>query len=59
MITRVKDCLKDGKPTFYSDGNYDYLYVLLEFFQDLDYGQIVKICENGKVVDKEKRRSKR
>jgi hypothetical protein len=55
MITRVKDCLKDGKPTFYSDGNDDYLYVLPEFFQELDYGQIVKIRENGKVVDKVKR----
>ena len=55
MITKVKDCLKDGKPIFYSDGNDDYLYVLPEFFHDLDYGQIVKIRENGRVVDKVKR----
>jgi hypothetical protein len=55
MITKAKDCLGDGKPTFYSDGNDDYFYVLPEYFEDLDYGQIVKIRENGKVVDKEKR----
>ena len=55
MITKVKDCLKDGKTTFYSDGNDDYLYVLPEFFQNLDYGQIVKIRENSRVKDKVKR----
>jgi len=55
MITRVKDCIEEGKPTFYSDGNDDYLYVLPEFFKELDYGQIVKKRINGKLVDKEKR----
>jgi hypothetical protein len=55
MIRRVKDCLEKGRTVFYSDGNDDYLYVLPEFFDDLDYGQIVKKRENGKVVDKEKR----
>lgn len=55
MIAKAKDCLGEGKPTFYSDGNDDYFYVLPEYFEDLDYGQIVKIRENGKVVDKEKR----
>ena len=28
--------------------------MLPEFFKELDYGQIVKIRANGKVVDKEK-----
>lgn len=55
MITRVKDCLEGGKTTFYSDGNDDYLYVLPEYFEDIDYGQIVKKRENGRVVGKEKR----
>jgi len=55
MITKTKDCLETGKTTFYSDGNDDYRYVLPEYFEDLDYGQMVKKRENGKVVDKEKR----
>lgn len=55
IISKVKGCLKEGKTTFYSDGNDDYLYVLPEFFDDLDYGQIVKKQESGKLVGKEKR----
>lgn len=55
MISKARDRLGDGKPTFYSDGNDDYLYVLPEYFEDLDYGQIVKVRENGKIVDKVKR----
>jgi len=45
------------KATFYSDGNDDYTYVLPCFFpvEKLEYGQLVKIRENGKVVGKEKR----
>jgi hypothetical protein len=55
MVSKVKDCLREGKTTFYSDGNDDYLYVLPEFFEDLDYGQIVKKRMSGRVVGKEKR----
>jgi IS1 family transposase len=40
---------------FYSDGNDDYTYVLPLYFNDLDYGQLVKKREKGRVVDKEKR----
>ena len=47
-------------PTFayrlgiYSDGNDDYTYVLPEFFRTdtINYGQLVKITESGRVVDK-------
>ena len=47
-------------PTFtdrleiFSDGNYDYTYVLPEIFRRdcINYGQLVKIREKGKVVDK-------
>lgn len=37
-----------------SDGNEDYTYVLPEFFSidTINYGQLVKIRESGKVVDK-------
>lgn len=36
MISRAKDCPGDGKAAFYSDGNDDYLYVLPEYFEDLE-----------------------
>jgi IS1 family transposase len=47
----------EEKATFYSDGNDDYTYVLPRFFpvEKLEYGQLVKIRENGRVVGKEKR----
>jgi len=47
----------EEKATFYSDGNDDYTYVLPCFFlvEKLEYGQLVKIRENGRVVGKEKR----
>ncbi len=38
----------------FSDGNDDYEYILPEYYTDtcIDYGQVIKIRENGKVVDK-------
>lgn len=57
MIDRVVDALdQDGMVTFYSDGNDDYTYVLPRYFDDLEYGQLVKIREKGTVIGKEKRR---
>lgn len=57
MIDRVTDTLEQyGTVTFYSDGNDDYTYVLPRYFDDLDYGQLVKIREKGTVIGKEKRR---
>jgi len=44
------------RPLFISDGNDDYLYVLPEYFEDIDYGQIVKKRENGRVVGRKKGR---
>lgn len=48
---------KDKKVTFYSDGNDDYTYVLPQFFpvEKLEYGQLIKIKDRGRVVDKIKR----
>jgi len=45
------------KATFYSDGNDDYTYVLPQFFpiEKLEYGQLIKIREGGRVVRKIKR----
>jgi len=41
----------------FTDGNDDYTYVLPDYYTGscIDYGQLVKIRENGKVVRKEKR----
>jgi IS1 family transposase len=41
----------------FTDGNDDYTYVLPDYYADtcINYGQLVKIRENGRVVRKEKR----
>lgn len=52
-----------AKPTFShrleirSDGNDDYVFVLPEFFRTdtINYGQLIKIRESGRVVDKIRR----
>ena len=45
------------KIEIFSDGNDDYTYVLPDYYADscINYGQLVKIRENGKVIGKEKR----
>jgi hypothetical protein len=47
----------DRKMDIFTDGNDDYTYVLAEYYPDtcINYGQLVKIKENGKLVGKEKR----
>jgi hypothetical protein len=47
----------DYKIKIFSDGNDDYTYVLPDFYADtcMDYGQLIRIREKGRVVDKEKR----
>ncbi len=46
----------NGKIQFFSDGNDDYEYILPKYYAGtcIDYGQVIKIRENGKVVDKRK-----
>lgn len=43
--------------TLFSDGNDDYTHVLPEFFRTdvINYAQLIKIRESGKVVDKVRR----
>lgn len=53
MLGQVKDSVEEGVFTVYSDGNDDYYYTLGEFFQEIRYGQLVKIREKGRVVGKE------
>jgi len=55
MIEKAAGRMAGGRVQFYSDGNDDYTYVLPLYFSDLDYGQLVKKREKGRVVDKEKR----
>lgn len=57
-ISRTIEWPKDDeKVQFFSDGNDDYMYIIPEYFRRLvlEYGQPVKIRDNGKVVDKERR----
>lgn len=48
----------DNKIEVFTDGNDDYTYVLPEFFglDSIDYGQLIKIKEKGRLIGKEKRR---
>jgi IS1 family transposase len=58
LITTVKKCgkapAKDAKATFVSDGNDQYTTALLKNFDadTINYGQLVKERENGRVVGK-------
>ncbi|CAJ36744.1 conserved hypothetical protein [Methanocella arvoryzae MRE50] len=53
MLSQVSNSVQDGVFTVYSDGNDDYYYTLTDFFQEVRYGQLVKIREKGRVVGKE------
>lgn len=57
VARRVQLPFDDKRIEFFSDGNDDYIYVLPDYFcnTNLDYGQLIKIRENGRVVRKEKR----
>ncbi len=57
LFSRMKLPYPDEVIEFFSDGNDDYSYVLQEYYAIpcLNYGQLVKIRENGTLVGKEKR----
>lgn len=54
---RIELPFPNNKIQVFSDGNDDYVYTLPEYYANtcIDYGQIIKIREEGKVVDKIKR----
>jgi len=54
---RIELPFPNNKIQIFSDGNDDYVYTLPEYYANtcIDYGQIIKIREEGKVVDKIKR----
>lgn len=57
MYERLKLPFPGNKLEIFSDGNDDYTYVLPEFYavSCMNYGQLIKIREGGRVVDKIKR----
>jgi IS1 family transposase len=58
LMKKIRDCGKkpteDDKATFYSDGNDQYTKALLKSFDSntINYGQLVKEREDGRVVGK-------
>ena len=54
---RVETPSSTNRLTIYSDGNDDYQFVMPEFFEKdcMNYGQLVKIREKGKLVGKVKK----
>ncbi len=61
MIEKLSERTEQPSPQtkmeVFTDGNDDYTYVFPDYYADtcIDYGQLVKIRENGRVVRKEKR----
>jgi len=57
LFERTELPFPDEKIVIYTDGNDDYTYVLSDYYANtsINYGQLVKIREKGRVVDKEKR----
>ncbi|MEM4058715.1 MAG: hypothetical protein QXZ12_08365 [Thermoplasmata archaeon] len=45
----------NNKIEIFTEGNDDYTYISKEYYSNKNYGQIVKIRENGRLIRKEKR----
>jgi len=54
VFSRVELPFPDNKIQIFSDGNDDYKTTIPEYYAEtcVDYGQVIKIREGGKVVDK-------
>jgi len=57
LRTRIEIPLGEKRIQFFTDGNDDYTYIFPDYFriENMDYGQLIKIREKGRVVRKEKR----
>lgn len=57
LFGRTELPFPNNRIEIFTDGNDDYTYILPEYYAEtcLNYGQLIKIRENGRVVDKEKR----
>jgi len=55
VFCRTRLPFPDDRIEIFTDGNSDYTHVLPMYYADtcMNYGQIVKIRERGRVVDKE------
>ena len=56
LSRRIRQPSKQCKMTVFTDGNDDYVYALLAFYDVscVNYGQLIKIREKGTVVDKKR-----
>ena len=54
IFNRIQLPFPDNKIQIFSDGNDDYKTIIPKYYAEtcVDYGQVIKIRENGKVVDK-------
>jgi len=54
LFQRVQLPNPGNKIQVFSDGNDDYTYILPKYYPEtcMDYGQLIKVREGGKVVDK-------
>jgi len=57
LYERIQLPFPDNKIEIFTDGNRDYKEVLSALYAEpcMNYGQLIKIKENGRLVDKEKR----
>ena len=58
LFYRIELPFPSNKLQIFSDGNDEYTYILKEYYvveTCVDYGQLIKIRKNGKVIRKEKR----
>ena len=57
LFDRAELPFPDSKIEIFTDGNDDYTYILPDYYAEtcINYGQIIKIREKGRVTDKKKR----
>ncbi len=57
VYERVQLPFPDNKIEIFTDGNRDYQHVLSELYAEscMNYGQLIKIKEKGRLIDKKKR----
>lgn len=57
LFDRAELPFPDNKIEIFTDGNDDYTHVLSDYYADtcINYGQLIKIKEKGRVIDKKKR----
>ena len=56
LFERTELPFPDNKIEIFTDGNDDYTHILSDYYADtcINYGQLIKIRDKGRVVDKER-----